>query len=156
VGTERLDLEDRLGPPAGWSRHAADWGMASLLTGGVVLVMTPLLMVVIALGVLVAFNAWNEKELSTAALLVSIPVIALVVLAVMGLAFGLVGLISAWSRKLPSGLPAAGMTVSAVSALFAVILLVGTFLITDDLKKMKSQGMRLKFGMSAQEQLRTL
>ena len=117
--------------PAGsaMSRHAAEWGLASLLTGGGVLLATPTVMVF-------AVIFWiNGREIvGTAAdwanklVVVGAVVAALVLIALAGfsLAIGIRALQSAAQRRQPAGLPLAGTMVSAVALLLFTLMAFGT------------------------------
>ncbi len=114
------------------SRHAAEWGLASLLTGGAMLLLTSVVMVF-------ALIFWiNGREIvGTAAdwanklTLVGAVIAALVLIALTGasLAVGIRALQSASQRRQPAGLALAGTMVSAVALLLFTLMAIGTLMV---------------------------
>ncbi len=114
------------------SRHAAEWGLASLLTGGFLLLVT---------AVIVVFNLefWNTGDhvVSIAAswamkLVVVGAVIAALVLIAVGaasLAIGIRALQSAARRRQPAGLAVAGTMVSAAALLLWTLTAIGGLMV---------------------------
>ncbi len=94
--------------------HAAQWGLASVLTGGLVLLMAPLTLVITIL--LAAFGPGRmgmdppQITLATWGLLIGLVVVLLLGLA--ALLFGVAGILSARARGQPMALGLAGLLVS--------------------------------------------
>jgi hypothetical protein len=117
--------------------HSGHWGLASLLMGSVVLILVPLFFLVFFTG---AREAWNNPRFdATAMRLASIGslVIAfsLVGLGLFGFLFGIVGIVSGLVRTQPGGLAVAGTLVCLIAMVLAIILMLATFRLNDELKK---------------------
>jgi hypothetical protein len=119
-------------PASPMSRHAAEWGLASLLTGGFLLLCT---------AIIVVFNLlfWNtgEHAVMTAArwatqLVVVGAVITALVLMGLGaasVAMGVRALQSAARRRQPAGLAAAGTMVSAAALVLWTLTAIGGIMV---------------------------
>jgi hypothetical protein len=103
------------------SRHAAEWGLAALLTGGVLTIIAP---------VMLLFNLllWNGQgsNLSTSDLRLAlvggvIGVLSVVGLCIVSLTIGGRAIQSALTRRQPAGLALAGSLVSAVALILWII-----------------------------------
>jgi hypothetical protein len=103
------------------SRHAAEWGLAALLTGGVLTIIAP---------VVLLFNLllWNGQasNLSTSDLRLAlvggvIGVLSVVGLCMVSMTIGARAIQSALTRRQPAGLALAGSLVSAVALILWLI-----------------------------------
>src|SRR5262249_16549597 len=102
--------------------HAGQWGLASLLTGGVIPILVPLFLLVFfhLTGMILdrrMFDSASMKLLSTAGTVV---VLGLVGLGVFSFLFGIIGMLSALIRGQPGGLAVAGSVVSLVGLVLAI------------------------------------
>jgi hypothetical protein len=108
--------------------HGAQWGLASLWLGGLVLLLAPLTLIVnilmAALGPQGLHMAQPETRLASYGLLVAVGLVLLLGLA--GLAFGIIALSSARGRGQPAGLPLAGILVSLVALLVFLFTAIDT------------------------------
>ena len=122
-GGKPLDRSfDPMDPANGpMSRHAAEWGLAALLTGGVLTIIAP---------VVLLFNLllWNGQasNLSTGDLRLAlvggvIGVLSVVGLCMVSLTIGGRAIQSALTRRQPAGLALAGSLVSAVALILWLI-----------------------------------
>jgi hypothetical protein len=103
------------------SRHAAEWGLAALLTGGVLTIIAPVVLV---------FNVtlWNAQggNLSTADVRLGlvggvVGVLSVVGLCMVSLTMGARAIQSALTRRQPAGLALAGALVSALALVLWLI-----------------------------------
>ena len=103
------------------SRHAAEWGLAALLTGGVLTIIAPVVLV---------FNLifWNSggSNLSTSDLRLAlvggvIGVLTVIGLCMVSLTMGARAIQSALTRRQPAGLALAGSLVSATALILWII-----------------------------------
>ncbi len=122
-------------PPA--TGHSGQWGLASLLMGGVVLILVPLFLLVFFTGTQLAWNnpSFDDKAMSLASLGSTAIVGGLAGLAVFGFIFGIIGLVSGLVRGQPGGLALGGTLTCLVAMVLAIILLLATFRLAGELKK---------------------
>jgi hypothetical protein len=123
--------------PAPSGGHSGHWGLASLLTAGVVLIAVPLFLTAFVNGTNQLWNnpRFDEKAMKLVTLGSTAVVLALVALAVLAFLFGIAGIIAAMARGQPSGLPLAGTLVSLAAMVFAIVLMLATFRLADELQK---------------------
>jgi predicted Kef-type K+ transport protein len=105
--------------------------------GGIVLILVPLFFIVFFIG---AHLVWQDPKFDAQVFkLVSIGslviVCSLVGLGLFGFIFGIVGMVSGLVRTQPGGLAVAGTLVCLVAMVLAIILMLATFRLSDDLKK---------------------
>jgi hypothetical protein len=133
----RID-EDHPRPPSPepaaspMSRHAAEWGLASLLGGGIVLLCIPVFSVfdllywVLGRQVVSTAKDWAMGLVYIGAVGASILAISL---AAASLAIGIRALVSASRRQQPAGLALAGTLMSAAALLVTTCMAVGSLMI---------------------------
>jgi hypothetical protein len=107
------------------TRHASDWGLASLLIGCTLLLLFPLGMLVLSAIYLPRgpINDFRDDEIRLAALITDIAAYSLFGLASLAVLFGLVGLVSGFARGQPVGLPTAGLVVGLISVVLWLMML---------------------------------
>jgi hypothetical protein len=114
------------------SRHAAEWGLASLLCGGIMLMCMPPLVVFDLL-----FWLHGREVVGTAAaaamaivyLGMYVSAIVVIGLSLVGLVIGIRALLSASRHRQPAGLALAGTVISAAALVTTILMSVGTILI---------------------------
>src|SRR5262245_38697995 len=115
------------GLPSGPGR-AAQWGLASLVTGGLVLLSAPLTLIVNIL--LAAFGpqrmGMGSTEITLATWGLAIGLILMLLLALAGVLFAILGIASGRDRGQLVGLAVAGLLVSAVGLLLFCFVAVDT------------------------------
>jgi hypothetical protein len=111
--------------PSPATPHAFQWGLAALLLGCFLILVCPIVGIGIGAGsVLGALRqSGDEQALREYAALAKLPVYCLIGAAVLALAFGLLGLRSAWSRREPAGLAVAGSIVAVIALVVLVLML---------------------------------
>jgi hypothetical protein len=114
------------------SRHAAEWGLASLLMGGFILIITSVVLV-FALQFWVTGGSGVERAADWAAKLTIvgavIAALILIGLSAASLAIGIRALQSAAQRRQPAGLALAGTLVSAVALVLFTLMAIGTIMV---------------------------
>lgn len=123
---------------------AADWGLASLLLGSVLLLMAPLLLLVVAQGLPLGYPLWTTGELRLAIYLMQVAVSFMLLLCVVALVCGLKALRSATAQGRPLGLPTSGAVVCLVAAVLWIMVALGTALIAGRVRHLKAQGLPLQ------------
>jgi hypothetical protein len=113
-----LVLPDRVG---------SEWGLASLLTGVACLVMCPTTLLVWASVVSVHAVRWSRADVRNICILLISCQFLVLGLVAMALAFAIVGLTAGRRQQTPVALPLAGLVVSAVTAVFWVIIIICSF-----------------------------
>jgi predicted RNA-binding Zn-ribbon protein involved in translation (DUF1610 family) len=122
------------------ARHAAEWGLASLLVAGVLILMFPLMLIVVIGGDAVAWAGDVQgSDIDQAIGVGYLTGISLIGLGVLALFFGLMGLTAAAYRKQPFGLSVAGTLVSLGALFLAIMLMIVIVRIGDDLRKLQNQ-----------------
>jgi hypothetical protein len=117
---------------AGMSRHASEWGLASLLCAGFVLVCLPAFAVFDLLywlngrQVVATASGWAMGIVYVGA---TIGAVVAVGLCVVSLAFGIRALLSASRHRQPRALAVAGTVVSAAALVVTTFLAVGSLMI---------------------------
>jgi hypothetical protein len=108
--------------------HGAQWGLASLWLGGLVVLLAPLTLIVnilmAAIGPQGLHMAQPEIRLSSYGLVIALGLVLLLGLA--GLVFGVIALSAARARRQPLGLALAGIFVSVVGLLLFLFTAVDT------------------------------
>jgi hypothetical protein len=114
-----------------------DWGLASLLLGGVLILMAPLMMIVMILAVAVGGPRWNPSEVRVISLVFSVPLLCLLGLGVLGFVAAINGIRAARQRYLSVGQAVTGLVMCIVAILFSLINLVSCFIIAEDLMRFR-------------------
>jgi hypothetical protein len=125
-------------PRAVSSAHSGHWGLASLLIGSVVVIAVPIFLMAFVIGANLAGTTshFDDKAMQLTSIATLVIVLSLVGLGLFGFIFGIVGMVSGLVRTQPGGLAMAGTLVSLVAMVFAIVLMLATFRLTDELKKM--------------------
>jgi uncharacterized membrane protein len=107
-----------------WTSHALEWGIGSIIIGFLTLLVMTLgaTAAAIGLGVYRASSRYTVGNVENIFALVAVVIILTMLLAGLGLWFGIRGMRHARSRDLPAGVPATGVVMCAV---FLVVLGVG-------------------------------
>jgi hypothetical protein len=107
-------------------RYAAEWGLASLILAGVLVLAALLALLVILLFVAVLSQLRpGRSDVQVAAIVAAILVGLFWMLTVISLVFAVVGVRAAWRRCQPGGLPLAGL----IFSLFAFLLWLAVILV---------------------------
>src|SRR5262249_12868087 len=126
TGIASPDTQPGKDAPAARSTHAAEWGLASLILGGVLAVLA--LMTVI-FGVLYRANLAQLRpgrgDMMVTIFFCGILTLLLTSLALANVILGLVGLRAAAARGQPAGLPLAALMLGGVVAMLWVAVFVG-------------------------------
>jgi hypothetical protein len=111
--------------------------LASLVMGSVVLILVPLFFLTFILGTDLVLNKdwFDDPALKLTTIGSWVIVCSLVGLGLFGFIFGIVGMVSGLVRTQPAGLAVAGTLMSLVAMVFAIVLMLATFRLTDELKK---------------------
>jgi hypothetical protein len=112
------------------SRHASEWGLASLLTGGFCLLLCPGTLVVWAGVISVHAERWGRADVRNICVALICCQFLVLFLNVMAIAFGAVGLMGPREERTSVALPLAGLVVSLVTILFWVVIIVSSFMTT--------------------------
>ena len=131
---ERSILVDEA--PEYTTRHAAEWGLASLIMGSVVVIIAP---------VTLLLNIWlwvfrrdvippEHLRLAYNGLLGGI--ILVFVLALLGIVFGIRGLVLAAVRYQPAGLAAAGIIVSTIALFLWIFVSIDLIMIMEGMMRL--------------------
>ncbi len=121
-------------------RHAAELGLGALFISMTVMLLFPILLIVLFLGDALAWNAsLRASDLDLAINGGYATAITVLVLAVLGLLFGLVGLVSGLFRRQPLGLSVAGILMGIGAVILAVILFLTTQRIGEDLRMLQDR-----------------
>ena len=125
--------------------HSGHWGLASLVMGSVVLILVPLFFLTFILGTDLVLNKdwFDDPALKLTTIGSWVIVCSLVGLGLFGFIFGIVGMVSGLVRTQPAGLAVAGTLVSLVAMVFAIVLMLATFRLTDELKKRVRKAQRV-------------
>jgi hypothetical protein len=121
------------------TRQAAEWGLASLLLGGILAVLG-LFMLQIDLHLFLSPPVWAPSDLRT---LHNVAICGAFVLGGMGIAsiaFGIRSLVFAYKRAQPSALGWAGLLISVLALLLWIGALADLFAVVDTM--VRRQGMR--------------
>ena len=121
---------ESLPPAPQWTSHALEWGVGSILIGILVLLAIPLAVLVFAIGLGMFVGGGGLLSVDNIGeFYIGIEVVVgfLMLMAVLGLLFGIQGVRQARARKLPAGLAATGIVICLILALglgvgFAFIL----------------------------------
>jgi hypothetical protein len=126
-----------LAPQPAASTHAGQWGLASLLMGLVILLLVPLFFLVfLHLTTLIWDKAFfDSSSMKLTSLASTIIVLGLVGLGLFSFLFGIIGMVSAMVRGQPGGLAVAGSIVSLAALVLAIIVMMATFRLMNDLQK---------------------
>jgi hypothetical protein len=110
------------------SRYAAEWGLASLLMGSV-MVLAALLMLITLIWYLILISQVrpSRSDVRLAVTITGVLTGLFVVVCAVGVTCGVVGVRAAWARCQPGGLPVAGLVLSLLA--FLLWLAVGFSLI---------------------------
>jgi hypothetical protein len=109
-------------------RTGSEWGLASLLTGGLCLVICPTTLLVWASIISVHDQRWTKADVrNMCAALISCEFLV-VGLVGMALAFAIVGLVASRKHETPAALPLTGLIVSAVTMIFWIVIVVSSFM----------------------------
>ena len=114
------------------SRHAADWGLASLLCGGIMLLCLPPFVVFDLLFWLHGREAVDKASAAAMSLVylgMYIGAIVLIGLSLGSLTIGIRALVSASRHRQPAGLALAGTAISAAALVTTIVFSIGTILI---------------------------
>jgi hypothetical protein len=132
--------ERRSGVAAGWGdapppvhRRGFEWGLASLLVGATCLLMSPLALLVWASVIQVHDLRWSRHDVSIICTGLIITEFGVLVLVLLGLAFGVTGIVAARSQGAPQALPVAAVAVGVVSLCFWIGIMVSSFNTTSGL-----------------------
>jgi hypothetical protein len=120
------------------TRHAAEWGFASLLMGGILAVLA-MLMLLINLLLFLSPPVWGPSDLRALYYVAIAGVVVLVGIGFTSVAFGIRSLASAYKRGQPSALGWAGLLISILALLLWIGALVDLFEVVDTM--MRRQGM---------------
>jgi hypothetical protein len=104
------------------SRHAAEWGLASLLTGGVLLLMAPVTLIFNFLFWVSGSRVLAPSDMRLAFQGAMIALVVLLGLVLASLSCGVIGLYSAVTRRQPAGLAAAGILVNVAALVLWLIV----------------------------------
>lgn len=110
-------------------RAAAEWGLASLLMGGV-LVLTAMLMLHLNLHMYHNPRAWWPNDVRALRYVVLVGSVALVGLTGASVAFGVRGVLLAHRRRHPSALAWAGVQIAIFAGFLWIVTLVNFFSVT--------------------------
>jgi hypothetical protein len=129
MADDRFMLMDQPAPahaPAAAANHAGQWGLAALLLGCFLILVTPILGVGIGAGAVVGAisKSVDEPALREYMSLAKLPVYCLMAAAALALTFGLLGLHAAGSRRQPAGLAVGGTIVAVIALVMQILLLV--------------------------------
>jgi hypothetical protein len=113
------------------SGHAAEWGLASLITGAVLFLAAPITL-------LLAVQVWRfadqtPKVVHLHAWLARVGVVVVLLLAVASVTFGAVGIRSATRCRQPAGLSVAGLLLSLAAFALWTITAIGLLNTTESL-----------------------
>jgi hypothetical protein len=100
------------------SRYAGEWGLASLLLGGV-LVLAALFMLMTLIWYLILINQVrpSRTDIRLAVVITGVLTGLFVVVCTVSVTCGVVGVRAAWARCQPGGLPVAGLVLSLLALL---------------------------------------
>jgi hypothetical protein len=117
--------------------HSGQWGLASLLMSIVILLLVPIFLMVFFVGTNLA---WSNPHFDAAAMRLAyigsmVIVFSLVGLGLLAFLFGIIGMISGMVRGQPGGLSIGGTLTSLVAMVLAIILMLATFRLVEDLRK---------------------
>lgn len=124
-------------PPAP-SRHAAEWGLASLLLNGFMVILAPLALIEWSTVVSVHAVRWDRSSLMAICVSLTVCEFGVVFLLVVGLIQGVIGLKMAWRQDTPSALPMAGMLTGIVGLVFWTVILISSVITTVSLLRTSS------------------
>jgi len=126
AGSDELTVQPVSTSPV--PQRSTEWGLASLVLGGIMLLMAPLLLIAFAVAVGVHYRDWGRDTLAGFILFVS-GTFCMCPLYIMAFLAGLLGVRAAMKSKNPAGLPVSGILVSVVAALlwlFVMIHIIGS------------------------------
>jgi|GEM_PF-5883002 len=129
------DMTNERKDNAGHDRAAAEWGLASLLLGGV-LVLTAMLMLHINLHMYHNPRAWWPNDVRPLRYVVGVGSLALAGLTSASLAFGIRAILLAHRLRQPSALAWAGAMIALFAGFLWVVTLVNFFSVIDMLLRM--------------------
>jgi hypothetical protein len=111
---------ESLPPAPQWTSHALEWGAGSILIGILVLLTIPLAVVATAIGLGMFIGVGGlltVDNIGEVFIGVEVVVGFLMLMAVLGLCFGIQGVRQARARRLPAGLAATGLVICLILAL---------------------------------------
>jgi hypothetical protein len=117
-------------PPPLPTRGGSEWGLASLLTGAVCLIVCPTTLLVWASIISVHDRRWSKTDVRNMCAALMACQLLVFGLVAMALAFGIVGLTAARRHHAPVALPLTGLVVSAVTLVCWIVILVSSLLTT--------------------------
>ena len=127
------DAVHSAGPSQPVSRHAAEWGLASLLTSGVLFATSVPFIILAVVTQPIGRQVYTRNDVSIITTLVTLAAIAIGIVLAMSILAGLISMISALVRKQPLGLGCLGFLMSALALGFWICGFVAAFAVLEDL-----------------------
>jgi hypothetical protein len=118
------------------ARHAGEWGLASLVLGGLIVIVAPITLIFNLLLWMGRQQAVPPEHMRLAYSGALAALIVVFVLGIVGLVFGVRGLVSAAVRRQPAGLAVGGVIVNAAALLLWLIVSIDQIMIWEGMLRM--------------------